>query len=87
MTKSVNEVLNFHGLVSCYQQFITVHYSSIMMPIRDCVKVGKMEAATDALHQIKQKITTTPVLSLLDFSQPFELLCDASKIGIGVVLS
>ena len=40
-----------------------------------------------AFNQLKQSLTTPPILCLPDFSQPFVVECDASGLGIGVVLT
>jgi hypothetical protein len=71
---TLHEVRSFHGLA----------------PITECMKAGKFswnEAATNAFELIKVKLTTTPLLVLPNFDISFELHCDASKIGIGTVLS
>lgn len=61
-----------------------------MASITDCVR-GKTflwtPEANDAFNLIKQKLTSAPLLALPDFSLPFELSCDAFKVGIGVILS
>ncbi|XP_076922690.1 uncharacterized protein LOC143584547 [Bidens hawaiensis] len=56
----------------------------------DCMK-GKTfvwtEGAELAFQVIKEKLTTAPILVLPNISQVFELHTDASKVGIGGVLS
>ena len=54
------------------------------------MKAGKFswnEASTNAFKLIKVKLTIAPLLILPNFEILFELHYDASKIGIGAVLS
>lgn len=80
---------SFHGSPSFYRQFIP-YFSTIMAPVIDCMTERQffwIEAATKAFEVIKEKLIMTLVLALLDFSLIFEVQCNASKIGIGVVFS
>lgn len=42
--------------------------------------------ATIAFEELKKTLTTTPILTLPYFSQPFIVECDSSDMGIGAIL-
>jgi hypothetical protein len=37
-------------------------------------------------EELKKRLTTAPVLILLDLSKSFSIYCDASRLGLGCVL-
>lgn len=61
-----------------------------MAPFTDCLHGTKFlwtPAANEAFTCIKERLINAPVLIFPDFTMPFELHCDASKVGIGAILS
>jgi hypothetical protein len=45
-----------------------------------------IEECEIAFHTLRKLLTTTPVLAQPDIEKPFDVFCDASKIGLGCVL-
>ena len=87
--KTIHDVRSFHGMVSFYRRFIK-HSSTLVVAITECLKGGDFKwtkKADESFDLVKRKITTVPVLINLDFHKVFEVDCDASNVGIGVVIN
>ncbi|KAH9779621.1 hypothetical protein KPL71_007762 [Citrus sinensis] len=86
---SVKGVRGFLGLAGYYRKFIC-SFGSIAAPLTQLLtKEGFHwnEAAEMAFKQLKEALTSPPILRLPDFTQQFVIDCDASGTGVGAILS
>jgi hypothetical protein len=87
--RSITEVRSFHGLATFYKNNIR-NFSSIVATITDCTRGKKFmwtKESEESFKFLKNKVTEAPILTLPNFYKVFEVNCDASHVGIGVVLS
>lgn len=86
--RNIKELRGFWGLTRYYQRFIR-DYAKMARPLTDMLKNGKfewLELGAAVMRDLKEAVTTTPVLALPNFSQTFHVECDASRKGVRVVL-
>ena len=90
MLKNIHEVRSFLGLCSYYRRFIK-WFANIASPLHALTKKGVhfkwIEKERNTFGTSKEKLTTTPVLTLPDFRKPFLVQCDACGSSIGAVLT
>ncbi|KAK1556163.1 hypothetical protein QYE76_048292 [Lolium multiflorum] len=83
------EVRAFLGLAGYYRRFVE-GFSSIARPMTQLLKKDKKFEWTDKCEEsfqtLKTRLTTTPILIMPDITKPFDVYCDASKIGLDVLM-
>jgi hypothetical protein len=88
--KNVTEVRSVMGLAGYYRRFI-VGFSRITHPITSLQGKGeKFQWTKDcekSFHQLKQLLTSAPILKIADPNEDFMVCTDACKEGLGGVLS
>jgi hypothetical protein len=89
VSENVHDVKSFLGLVNYFRKFIE-HYSEIAVPLTNLTKKSHPWVWTgrcqDAFEVLKQKLTEAPLLRTSDESLPYEVVTDASDLGLGGVL-
>lgn len=83
------ELRSFLGLANYFRRFMQ-GYSSRVAVLHDLTKADVpflwSPACQTAFEGVKHALASSPVLVLPDFDKPFELIADASLLGIGAVL-
>lgn len=82
--------ISYHG-VAIYSEKISFihHYSIIAQPLTHMLKKDSLRWTLEeeqAFKELKRSITSRLGLTLLDFSQTFIIECDASGVGLGIML-
>src|SRR3954462_9667357 len=87
--KNVKQLRSFLGLAIYCRRFVQ-NFSKIAKPMTELLCKDKRytwsPACQSAFEELKEKLTTTPILTPPDESQPFQVFCDASLQGLGGVL-
>jgi len=87
---NLKELRGAIGLFTYYRKFVP-EFAKLARPLHELskknVKFEWEEKQEKAFEILKKKLTESPILGNPDFTKPFELTTDASKEGLGVILS
>ena len=83
------EIRSFLGLVGYYWRFIG-GFSKLALPLTKLTQKGQDfvwdTQCEHTFQTLKEKLMTASMLVLPNPREPFEVYCDASKMGLGGVL-
>lgn len=87
---SVTETQRFLGMANYYRRYVN-QYAKMAKPLYALCKKDVpfmwSPACEEAFYQLKEKLTTSPVLIYPDFKQTFIVTTDASDYAVGAVIS
>lgn len=87
---SVREVHSFLGHAGFYRRFIK-DFSKVALPLsrllQKDVEFELSEDCMEAFDKLKIALTQAPIVKGPDWSQPFEIMCDASNHAVGAALA
>ena len=85
----MTELRAFLGMVGYYRRFIP-HYAETAEPLYHLLKKNTKfewtEKCEETFNACKNMLVQAPILRRPDFKRPFQIVCDASNMGIGAVL-
>ena len=86
---NLKELRSFIGFCNFYRMFIA-NFSQIAHPLHLLTKKNQEyvwgEVQQQVFQELKDRLTSSPVLRLPDLSKPFFVQTDTSKLGTGAVL-
>jgi hypothetical protein len=86
---STTEIRSFLGLAGYYRRFME-NFSQISAPLTKItqknVKFQWSEACEKSFLKLKERLTTTPIITVPSGSDGYTVYCDASRVGLGCVL-
>jgi hypothetical protein len=87
--RTVKEIRSFLGLAMYYLRLIE-GFSKIVKPLTILLEKDRgfkwIDACQDSFEELKRRLTTAPVLVMLDLQKGFDIYCDASRQSLGCVL-
>jgi hypothetical protein len=87
--RTVKEIRSFLGLAGYYRRFIE-GFPKIVKPLTSLLEKDKefkwTVACQASFDELKKRLTSAPILVMLDLQKSFDIYCDASRQGLRCVL-
>ncbi|CAJ2679749.1 unnamed protein product [Trifolium pratense] len=87
--KTIRDIRSFLGHAGFYRRFIK-DFSKITKPLTGLLMKDAEfifdDKCMEAFQHLKQALISAPIMQPPDWSEPFEIMCDASDYAVGAVL-